>query len=381
MPSLYRDRIAALSRFHSDAFLTTSVFLDTDKSGRTRKEIFLDLKNLLNSARADIAALDASKEKKASLEKDLAAVETRVNLNGAAESAGIAIYACSGAGFWEVFDLNEAPRNQIVFDLNPYIRPVNRILEGSRRFLVLILDRREARWYEMFMGRIGPLASVSSEIPKKVKTGLEGQEITRAERHVQALVHGHFKRSAQVTFDILKKNGFDGLWVGCADGIYREFEAVLHPSVKERIKGRLKSKPFDPLDKVLKEGAVLEQRIRTEEEGLLLKKLIGEIEKGGRAHAGLRDCLESLNKSEAQTLVVTRNFAVPGKFCPRCRLLYVQEPRCPSCERKTETRPDIVDEAIESALHRHCEVKYVTAPSGLDHYGKIGAFLRYKAPS
>jgi peptide subunit release factor 1 (eRF1) len=381
MPSLYRERIAALSRFHSDAFLTTSVFLDTDKSRRTRKEIFLDLKNLLNKARAEIAALDASKEKKASLEKDLAAVESYGNLNLMTDAAGLAVYSCAGAGFWDVFDLNEAPRNQIVFDLNPYIRPVNRILEGFRRFLVLILDRREARWYEMFMGRIAPLASVSSEIPKKVKSGLEGQETKRMERHFEALVHGHFKRSAQVTFDILKKNGFDGLWIGCADGIYRDFETLLHPSVKERIKGRLKAKPSDPLDKVLKEGAGLEQRIRTETEDILLKNLIGEIEKGGRARSGLHDCLDSLNKSEVQTLVVTRNFAVPGKFCPRCRLLYTQELRCPSCERKTETRPDIVDEAIESALHRHCEVKYVTAPSGLDHYGKIGALLRYKTSS
>jgi peptide subunit release factor 1 (eRF1) len=381
MPSLYRDRLAALSRFHSDDFLTTSVFLDTDKSRRTRKEISLDLKNLLNSARGQIAALDASKEKKASLEKDLAAAESRALLNGTADSAGIAIYACSGAGFWEVFELPEAPRNQIVFDLNPYVRPVNRILEGFRRFLVLIIDRREARWYEMFMGRIGPLASISSEIPKKVKSGLEGQETKRIERHVEALVHGHFKRAAQMTFDILKKNGFAGLWVGCADGIYHDFETILHPSVKERIKGRLKAKPSDPLDKVLKEGAALELRIRADEEEALLKKLVGEIEKGGRARAGLRDCLESLNKSEVQTLVVTRHFAVPGKFCPRCRLLYAQELRCPSCERKTETRPDIVDEAIESALHRHCDVRYVTSPSRLDHYGKIGAFLRYKAPS
>ncbi|MCX6566774.1 MAG: hypothetical protein NTW38_10220 [Candidatus Aminicenantes bacterium] len=379
MPSQYHDRIVALSRFNGGPFLTTSFFLDTDQSKRTRKEILLAAKNMIAGARADVAALDAAKDKKASLEKDLTAVEAYCGGNMTSASPGLAIYACSGAGFWEKLDLPEAPHGRIVFDHNPYIRPVNRILENRRRFLVLILDRREARWYEIFMGRIGPLASLSSDIPKKAKSGVEGQETKRIERHVDALVHGHLKRAAQMTFDILKKNGFAGLWVGCADVLHRDFEALLHPFVRERIKGRLKTKPADPLDKVLHEAEELERQLKGQEEDILLKKLVGEIEKGSRARSGLRDCLAAINKGEVQTLVVTRLHAVPGKHCPRCNLLYLDELRCPSCERKTETRPDIVDEAIEAALQRHCDIKYVNAPSKLDHYGKIGALLRYKA--
>jgi len=379
MPSQYHDRIVALSRFQSGPFLTTSFFLDTDQSKRTRREILLAAKNMIAGARADIAALDAAKDKKASLEKDLAAIEAYCGGNMTSASPGLAIYACSGAGFWETLDLPEAPHGRIVFDHNPYIRPVNRILENRRRFLVLILDRREARWYEIFMSRIGPLATLSSDIPKKAKSGVEGQETKRIERHVDALVHGHLKRAAQMTFDILKKNGFAGLWLGCADVLHRDFEAMLHPFVRERIKGRLRAKPSDPLEKVLREAEELERRLKDEEEEALLKKLIGEIEKGSRARSGLRDCLAAVNKGEVQTFVVTRLHSVPGKYCPRCKLLFLDELRCPACERKTESRPDIIDEAIEAALYRKCDVRYVSSPSKLDHYGKIGAFLRYKA--
>lgn len=378
MPSQYRDRIVALSRFQSGPFLTTSFFLDTDQSKRTRREILLAAKNMIAGARADVAALDAAKDKKASLEKDLAAIEAYCGGNMTSASPGLAIYACSGAGFWETLDLPEAPHGRIVFDHNPYIRPVNRILENRRRFLVLILDRREARWYEIFMSRIGPLATLSSDIPKKAKSGVEGQETKRIERHVDALVHGHLKRAAQMTFDILKKNGFAGLWLGCADVLHRDFEAMLHPFVREWIKGRLRAKPSDPLEKVLREGEELERRLKEEEEEALLKKLIGEIEKGSRARSGLRDCLAAVNKGEVQTLVVTQLHGVPGKYCPRCKLLFLDELRCPACERKTESRPDIVDEAIEAALNRKCDIRYVSSPSKLDHYGKIGALLRYK---
>jgi len=379
MPSQIRDRIVALGRFQGGPRLTTSFFLATDKSKRTRKEILLAVKNLLAGARADIAAMDASREKKASLEKDLAAVEAYCAANMTTDALGLAIYSCAGAGFWEAIDLPEAPYDRVIFDQNPYIRPVNRILETPRRFLALTLDSREARWYEVVRDKIGPLASLSSDIPKRAKSGIEGQETKRVERHVDALIHGHLKRAAQTTFEILKKNGFAGLWLGCPDALRKDFEGLLHPFVREKIKGCIKAKPFDHLEKVLAEARAIEERLKKEEEETLLKKVIGEIEKGTRAKSGLRDCLAELNKGEVQTLVVTRLHSVPGKSCPRCKLLFLDELRCPACERKTDARPDIIDEAIEAALGRKCEVKYVTPPSRLDHYGKIAAILRYKA--
>ena len=43
-----REQIASLSKFKSDRFLTTSFYLNTDKSHLTKKQIALSLKNLLN---------------------------------------------------------------------------------------------------------------------------------------------------------------------------------------------------------------------------------------------------------------------------------------------------------------------------------------------
>ncbi len=381
MPSKVRDQILALSKFQGGSQLVTSFFLDVDPVKRPRKEILLTARSMIAGARADAAALDAARDKKSSLEKDLTAIETFINGSPVSTAPGLAIYSCAGAGFWEVIELPEAPHSRYIFDRNPSVRTVNRILAGLRRYLIVIVDKKEARWYETYMGRIGPLGSLSSDIPKRAKSGIIGKDGKQIERHVDALVHGHLKRAAQMTFDILKKNGFAGVWVGCAEAIFGDFESLLHQNVKEKIKGRLKAKPFDPLDKVLAEETTLENRLKAEEEEALLKKLVGEIEKGRQAKAGLRDCLAALNKGEVQTLAVTRHYSVPGRFCPRCNLLYTDELKCPSCERKTETRPDIIDEAIESALHRHCDVRYVSSPSRLDHYGKIGALLRFKASS
>jgi len=67
MPSPFRDRIVALSRFHGGPLLTTSFFLDTNLSKRTRREILLAAKNMIAGGRADIASMDVSREIKSSL--------------------------------------------------------------------------------------------------------------------------------------------------------------------------------------------------------------------------------------------------------------------------------------------------------------------------
>ena len=71
MKLLDREQIESLSGFKSEDFLTTSFYLDTDKSRLTKKEIALSLKNLINSGQDRIEAMDLSKESRNSLKKDL----------------------------------------------------------------------------------------------------------------------------------------------------------------------------------------------------------------------------------------------------------------------------------------------------------------------
>jgi peptide subunit release factor 1 (eRF1) len=378
MKLLSRDQAEKIARFQSDKFLTTSLFLDTDKSRWTKKKILVTAKNLLAVGRKRLSELDAAKDKKTSLEKDLAKIEAFIAGNLTTNAPGLALYACSGAGLWEPIVLPTGPRNRIVFDRTPYVRPLSLILDRFRPMIVLLLDRREARWFELSMGVLTSLAHLTSDVPKKVKGGVEGPEAKRVERHYDAAVMSHFKRAAQRTFDLIKKQPYEALLVGCPNGAGGEFEAVLHPYVRERLKGKLKAKPGDPPDKVLRECLALEKDLRQGVEADLVGRLLAEVEKGGRATSGLRECLKHLNQREVGQLVVTRFFASAGTSCPRCGLLFIDKVACPACARKTLPVLDVVDEAVQKAWEMQCGVRHITPPSRLDRYGKIGAFLRFK---
>jgi len=381
MKLLNWDEVEALSRFKSENYLTTSFFLGTDKSRLSKKEILLSLKNLLNNGLARLQGLDISKDKKESIRQDLEKINKQISQNfSSSHFSGIAIFSCHGQSFWQVFGLPEPPRNRVLFDHNPYVRPLSDILDEYHHIFGFLIDRREAKWYKIFMGEILPLESLSSDVPSKVKEGgFEGYESKRIERHVEARLHDHFKRAAQKAFELFKKNHFDWLFLGCHEKYISDFEPFLHNYLRTRIKATLKAKPSDSKDKILKESIELEKKLKKDEEEAIVQKLVSELERGGRACSGVKDCLRSLNQAEVQTLVITRNFSTQGKLCPQCKLLYLEELRCPSCQKKTTSVLDIIDEAIESALKINCDVRHITPPTKLDRYGKIGAFLRYKA--
>jgi peptide subunit release factor 1 (eRF1) len=380
MKLLSREQIEKLSKSKSGDFLTTSFYLSTDKSKLNKKEIKLSLKNLVNDGKSRIDQMDINKEKKGSLNKDLDKINSFCSRElSSFSSPGLAIFSSSGQDFWQVFHLPDSPRNRIIFDQNPYVRFLSAILDEHHGICALTLDRREAKWYEIFMGEISLLESIVGEVPSRVKEGgWEGYESKRIERHIATHLHDYFKKASRATFEFFKKNNFDWLFLGCSDEYYSDFEPLLHPYLKKKLKGRIKAKPSDPPSRILKESLELEKKLKKKEEEEIIHRLISELEKGGLATSGLKETLRSLNRGEVQTLVITRSFSKQGRVCPKCHFLFVDELRCPSCRIKTDIAVDIIDEAVEAAIDKNCQVKHITGSSKLNRYGKIGALLRYK---
>jgi peptide chain release factor subunit 1 len=376
-----RPDIEALAGFKGRDDLVTSFYLNTDKSRLSKKEIQVTLKNLLTAARLEVEAMDAGRDKKDSLVRDLDLIAAHVSQSLASLNApGLAMFSCSRRGFWLPLELPHGPRNRMIFDSTFYVRPLAAIADRFSRICVLLLSRREARWYEVVMSEIKPLESLTSDVPAKIKEGgFEGTEGKRIERHLDARLHDHFKKIARTTFDLFKKHNYDWLLLGCEDNHHPDIESHLHTYLKDRVKGRMRSRVTDPPAKVLKEALEVEARVKKAEEEDTVQKLIAELERGGRACSGLKDTLHRLNQFEVQSLVVTHNFSKQGRICPAHRFLYIDELQCPVCQKKTEILLDVIDEAIETAFKRRCVVKQIEPPSRLDRYGQIGAFLKYKA--
>ena len=376
-----RTQIEALTKFNGQGDFVTSFFLETDKGRLNRKEIQLALKNLLSGAKAQACGLAAGKEKTESLLRDLDIIaDYSSQALASSNSAGLAAFSCSQRKFWQALELPHGPRNRVIFDANFYVRPLAAILDKYSPICVQLISHREARWYSVSMGEIKLLDELQSDVPSRVREGgFEGNESKKIERHLDARLQDHFKKTAKRAFDLSKKHPFEWLFIGCEDNHGADFEAHLHSYLREKIKAHIRSRLNDSPAKVLQEALDVEARLKKTEEEETVQRLVGELERGGLAASGLRDTIHRLNQFEVLSLVVTHNFSKPGRICPTHKILYLDELKCPICDKKTDVVQDIVDEAIETVLKRKGSVKHITPPSKLDHYGQIGAFLKYKA--
>ncbi len=376
-----RSQIEALAKFKSQGDLVTSFYLDADKGRMSRKEIQLALKNLLNDAKDRAGGLGAAKDKIDALMGDLDLIsEYGAQTLGSSNAAGLAIFSASRKKFWQALELPHGPRNRVTFDTTFYVRPLASILEKYSPICALLISRREAVWYGVSMGEIKFLDKVESDVPGRVRDGgFEGTAAKRIERHIDAHLQEHYKKTAQKTFEIGKKHPFDWLLIGCEDNHSGDFEAHLHRYLCDKVKARLHARATDSPAKVLQEVLEVESRLKKAEQDETVQKLVAELERGGLATSGLRDTIHRLNQFEVQTLVVTHNFTRPGRLCPTHKFLYLDELQCPIDDKKTDVVPDLIDEAIETVLKRGGTVKQIEPPSKLGRYGEIGAFLKYKA--
>lgn len=176
-----RNQVEKLSRFYSKKFPTTSFFLDTDKSRQTKKELSLTLKNLVAASRERLEAMNLDdKDKKDSLGRDLDKIQAFGEEQIlASHHPGLAAFSCSAEGFWQDFVLADAPRNRLLIDQNPYVRPLTVILEGHPRLCILLLDRKEAQWYDVFMDEGRRVESLRSDVPTKIQPPGEATGRTR----------------------------------------------------------------------------------------------------------------------------------------------------------------------------------------------------------
>jgi peptide subunit release factor 1 (eRF1) len=381
MKLLNRGQVESLSGFRSKEHPTISLFLDTSRNRLSKKEIQISLKNMLQQGRSRLKQMDLSKSEKEYLFKELDNIRVFCSRHlPGYKHVGLAVFSCSSEGFWQNFDLVKSPRNMLIFDQAPYIRPLSAILDEYHRICILTSDKKTAVWYEVFMAEISRLETLTEEEEPKIRESVrEEYSSKRIERHRNSIQRNHFKKVAKTTFDLWKQVKFEWLFLGIPDKYVPDLQSLLHPYIKKRIKARLKINPQSSMPEILSKTLDVKQKLKQEEKKETVRRFIEESRKNGLAVSGLGPTLERLNRGEVHTMLVSRFYSHPGTQCAECGFLYLNRESCPVCGKPTGKVMDIVDYAVENALNSSCRVKHISPPSDLDSYGNIGGFLRYKA--
>lgn len=241
---------------------------------------------------------------------------------------------------------------------------------------VVLVDRQRTRLFVVHLGEVAEHAGIDDEAPRAVDVRGERERGT-PRPHVEELAHQHLRRSADAVFDLWKAHDFPHLVLGGPEPVVAELERLLHPYLRDRLRGRLGLGVHADPAEVGAAAMAVDLRIEHEREDALVERLRSAVGSGRRGVAGLEATLVALNERRVERLLVSRGFREEGWRCPASGTLCASGPASPVTGSPMERLGDVVEGAIEVALAQGLPVALVDGNADLDVMGRIGALLRY----
>jgi peptide chain release factor subunit 1 len=320
-----------------------------------------------------------SHAERASLRADLERVRAELGNGGldAKGAHGVAVFASSAAGLFEVLKLSEPVDHDPVIADAPFVEPLSAI-GAPERWCVLLVNRRTARLFCGAGDALDEIELIEDDVHGQHDQG--GWSQANYQRSVDKEVADHLRRAADVAFARLKGDLPAGILIGAPQELAGDFEAQLHPYLRERLAGRLDIDVENASAEEVRRAAWprIEQAARAAHDAALAR--LAEAFGGGpgRAASGLEEVLAAVHEQRVEVLLVDAGFAAPGVVCPRCGWLGNERAAtCPADGTPTERRDDVVEAAVERALTQAADVHVLRDRPELASHGRIAAILRF----
>ncbi len=359
-----------------------SLYVNTHLGEGNLEKQRIAAKNLIQSGMETIREQPMSAAERRRVQQDLERIEEYLQEMQLSSHShrGLAVFA--GPDLWQIFELPQPVRSSLYLDRTPYIRPLMAILSAYHRILVTLVDRRQAIFYEYYMGQLHEIRRLDEDVPGRVRiAGWAGYEERRVQRHIHDHEHRHYKNVADWLFRWFKAGHFEYLILGCHEAELKKFQNHLHPWINERVIGWFAAEPdvkLTPLRRIRQEVERLESDFRRKEQERLVQEVIDKSQSQGTAVLGLKDTLIALGQGALHTLLVEEGWATPGWQCHDCGYITEEAGDCPYCQTEMAQVPDLVDEIVTSAIDAGVPVHHVSDNTALAQAGHIGGLLRFR---
>ncbi|MCS7242739.1 MAG: hypothetical protein N2205_07960 [Candidatus Caldatribacterium sp.] len=293
---------------------------------------------------------------------------------------GLAFFTSMLHDFFEVYELPQAWKFTVVYGSSPYTRPLEAIFGEYPRIMLVLADRREARFFEIYMGEVREHEPLSSDVPSRVRSGgWYGLEERRIARSIEQKVLQHLQDVVDALVEHFRKRHFEVFFVGLRDEEYVLFTRILPSYLQGKFKGRVELDPKSDRIEILSSARRLEEMVREEEDNALLDRLLTMVGNADLAVVGLPRVLRAALFGACQMVVVEEGYKEAGFLCRSCGTMTLLQGGCELCGGEQEEVDDVVGEILEIVVLQRGEVKYVLPKNPKIFAAQhIGAFLRFQ---
>jgi peptide subunit release factor 1 (eRF1) len=341
------EAVDRLARFESHDYPVLTLYLDARPDGRGRDHFQPFVRKELASKAA--AFPERSRERE-SYENDADRIRRWLDESVRASANGVAIFACSGGGLFETFQLDAPLDNHFAVGSRPNLYLLARLVDENPRYAAVVADTRSARIFVFGRGREIDAQTVESE-PTSRPTG-GGSSQMRYQRHVDRLREEHAREVVETLERVVAEDRVDHVvLVG---------DEVIVPLLKSMLPKALAAKVVDSLHldkKTASEADVFDATMRVIREwdarsdAEKVRQLMGDFLAGGLAVIGEADTRRALEAAQVDELLISASLP---------------------------QTPEWAEELVRRAKQTAARVTFVEDPALLKPAGDVGAFLRYR---
>jgi len=373
-----RDQVRELAHFQceKEECAVSFYFQPQTPQNKSHREEAILVKELVRNAMREV-------EKNGGLKSDLSRImDLAGDLHGN-QARAKAVFACAGRQFWREFDLPaQLPGTQLWVNERFHLKPLAVLLGAQPRSWLALVDRHKARLFELRLGELYEREGLFQPSERHGKSeGYAGYDGGHAQRRVEDDVLHHFRNVSERLREAADKGMFDRLIIGCNDVNWTEFQAQMHPYVRQRLLGRFSGDVMSlSVDRLREESEQILRNSIAERRNNLVRQVLSQAKSNSRGVTGLRRVLRSMEQGEVQTLFIHDNFTAQAVECLNCGHLDAHMVRhCPLCGRETRQLKDVCEAIIPAAIRKDIELFYVKDDPEFERAGNIAALLRFRA--
>jgi peptide chain release factor subunit 1 len=368
-----RKRIMDLLHFKTDLGWVISFYVGIGLYKTKRKAYEIEAKDIMKRAMAE-AEMTGDEPRQAG--EDVQRILNFLKMDFRGKARGLAIFACKQAGLWEVFRLPITVPHRCVIDHLPFVVPMLKIVDESRRYCVVVADKEKARLFTVYLGEILERTEIFDVVPGWHKQG--GWAQARFQRHIEDHVNRHLKHVADTVFEFYKREGFGHIIIGGSQEVRTRLYRILHSYLQNIVAGYASVDVASNTKAILTAARKIEDETEQKKVNGIVEAVMASSAQGRIAVAGLKDTVRALEEGRVHTLVMVDNYEIRGCLCADCGgidILGAEE--CGYCTKKLSKVGDISEHLAILAVEHDAEVNYVPHGAGLENSDGVGAILRW----
>ena len=373
------DGLRDLARFRAQNGCAISLYLDLDPSetptaadASTRMNALLDEVDRSDAAKRP----DMTHEQREGLRSDVARLREFFEQDFDRDGAhGMAIYAAWLDNVWRTQALSEPVPDVVRVSGSFYLAPLVPLVGRGEGALVAAVGRERGDIYRLRAGRLEELVDQFDEQHGRHDQG--GWSQSRYQRHIEKLVHDHFRDVADLIDRYVRELGGPRLVIVAADETRGELEDHLSHEVRKAVIGWTHAKAQATPSELYAAVQPFLEQWRTQQETEAVERWREEAGRDGRAASGWAPTLEAASDGRVEQLLFQDGANRKAWECPACGRLASEAGTCPLDGTQMEESAEGLDLAVHQTLAHGGTIWAVRTRNDLEPVEGIGALLRF----